>query len=70
MNAKPEQLLSLIEKKTPVIRVQVVRNSGQINDHAIQFAKANGYKVTTESMSDPADPGGIMSTQETFVFKL
>ncbi len=70
MNAPPEQLMSLLQKRTPNISVQAAKNSSTVSTEAIEFAKAQGYKVTIIPQNDPADPGGCMSLLEVFSFSL
>jgi hypothetical protein len=62
-----EELLSLMEQGFPKITYAAMIQNG-IPIAASELAKKKGYKIKSERMRDPADPGGCMDLVESHTF--
>jgi hypothetical protein len=62
-----KELIDILKQGKPRIRYIGVARTEEICD-AISVAQETGYKVKSERLNDPGDPGGCMSLLESHLF--
>jgi len=69
MDIKPEELMRSLQQKERRLSVMTGPDEA-ISASAVEFAKSQGYKISTKPASDPSDPGGCMSLCTIHEFRL